>query len=275
MDPKIPIDLVIPPRPMLIDVLMRERNKEEPDFHTIEKTIASDIGVSGALIKVANSPLIGARNKITNIRSAMQTIGMRQVVSISCGMVLRHLLKGGDAATMERFWDTTDHVSSLCGLLARRFKVREPDEAVSYGLFHDCGIPVLMLRYPSYKDVLRSANARQDKSFVDIEDEILNTNHSLVGCFLTKNWGLSPALSSAILNHHDLDYFINSAGMDNGITRTLIALGHFAEHLHHVSKRGSDDTEWTKFGEPVLQHFGLSREDYEDLLAESEELSMA
>lgn len=263
-----PADLVVPPRPGLIDALMREREKEDPDFHLIEKQIASDIGVSGALLKVANSPLLGSARRLTSVREAMQALGMRQVIALASGLVLRHLMKGGDTGSMERFWDTTDHVASLCGLLSRRFRIPDVDQTMTYGLFHDCGIPLLMTRYRNYKDVLRAANAQPNRPFIDVEDELLDTNHAVVGNILAKNWGLPAPLCDAILNHHDLEYFLVSKGADNGVTKTLVAVGHFAEHLHHLSKRGSIDMEWSTFGDHVLRHFGLSSDDYEDLVAE-------
>ena len=266
-------DLAIPPRPHLIDALMKERNKEEPDFRKIEQLISSDIGIAGALLKIANSPSFGLQRKITSISSAMQTMGMRQVISIASGLVLRHLMKGGDPTSMERFWDTTDNVAALCTKLSRRFRFNNIDDAQTFGLFHDCGIPVLMQRFPNYKDVLRAANSQQNRSFIEVEDELLGTNHTVVGNLLTRNWGLSEQICLAIHNHHDLDFFVEARGADNGITKTLIAIGHFAEHLHHLSKRGSNDLEWAKFGPYVLNHFGLSQEDYNDLVYEAEELS--
>lgn len=274
MEHRIPTDLPIPPRPALIDALMKERSKEEPNFHLIEKLITSDVGVSGTLMKIANSPVMGARSKITTIRGALQALGMKQVISLSCGLVMRFMMKGGDTASMERFWDTTDHVSALCGVLARRLRFNAPDEAQSYGLFHDCGIPVLMMRYPTYKDVLRAANAQKERSFIEVEDEILRTNHAVVGSFLARSWGLSDGLVAAILNHHDLDYFVTATG-DNGVTKSLMAIGHMAEHLHHMSKRGSADVEWEKFAPHVLAHFGLLQEDYDDLAYELEQLANA
>ena len=40
-----------------------------------------------------------------------------------------------------------------------------PDDAYTYGLFRDCGIPILMKKFPGYVDVLKAANAETEKGF--------------------------------------------------------------------------------------------------------------
>lgn len=267
----IPADLAIPPRPQVVEALIEERKRDEPNFHRVEQLISRDVGLAAAVLKTANSPVFGGGRRLTGIQTAMQMIGMSNVINICCGLALRHLLKAGNPVSMERFWDTAESVALRCATLARKFRTIAVDEGYSYGLFHDAGIPVLMQKYANYKDVLKEANARTGKLFVDVEGDLLGTNHAVIGSFLAVNWGLSREMIDAIRYHHDLDYFTDPSADPSGKVKNLIALGHLAEHLHHMSRRTSEDVEWEAFGEAVLAHFDISETDYQDLLNELDE----
>lgn len=266
MPAAMPTDLAIPPRPEVVQSLLEERSREEPNFHRIETLIGKDVGLAAAVLKAANSPVFSGGRKFAAIRQAMQAIGMNNVINLCCGLALRHLAKGGPAVSMERFWDTAESVALRCAGLARRFRTISPDEAYAYGLFHDAGIAVMMQRFDNYKDVLREANARAGKLFVEVEEDLLGTNHAVVGALLAVNWGLARETVDAVRYHHDLQYFTDPDSDLSGKVKNLIALGHLAEHLHHLGKRNSEDVEWDTFGEAVRAHLDMSDTDYQDLL---------
>ena len=54
-----------PPRPGLLADLQQELGRSEPDPAKIGKILAGDVGMSGALLKLANSPFDGLRRKIS------------------------------------------------------------------------------------------------------------------------------------------------------------------------------------------------------------------
>jgi HD-like signal output (HDOD) protein len=58
-----------------------------------------------------------------------------------------------------------------------------PGTAYLAGLFHDCGIPVLALRFPDYFNVVPGLYD-QEKKLEWLEEERFETNHSVVGCLL-------------------------------------------------------------------------------------------
>ena len=58
----------IPPRPSLLVDLQRELAQNDPSPRTIARIIGNDVGMSGALLKLANSPFYGAARKATSNR---------------------------------------------------------------------------------------------------------------------------------------------------------------------------------------------------------------
>ncbi|MFA7269736.1 MAG: HDOD domain-containing protein [Sterolibacterium sp.] len=254
--------LHIPPRPEVVTALMEEKAKAEPNFRRIARLITSDVGLSAAMIKAVNSPAFGMEPKLASVPLALQTLGPQQVARIATELVTRNL-SGGKTASLERFWDSAEKSALLCARIAAKLHGISSDEAYSYGLFHDCGIPLLMKHFPRYKDVLIAANSSVGQSFTACEEAGVGTHHAVVGYFLTRSWNLPDVLCQATLRHHELDVFEVEQGNH---MLDFIGIGHLAEHAHHLSARNGEDVEWNKYEHAVLEHFGLSDEDYQDIV---------
>ncbi|MFH7457095.1 HDOD domain-containing protein, partial [Pseudomonas syringae group genomosp. 7] len=63
------------------------------------------------------------------------------------------------------------------------------DESYALGLFHDCGIPLKLKRFPNYMTVLEDAyaNAGPDCRVDDTENNAFDTNQSVVGYYTAKS----------------------------------------------------------------------------------------
>ncbi len=263
-------DLAIPPRPAMVMMLQEELGKDDPDIAHVKRTIAKDAGLAGAMLKAVNSAAFGLTRKVTSVPQAIDIIGLRNVSNIAMAIALRQQMnKGKGGASLERFWDTAEKVAQLCAYLARQLRGIAADEAYTYGLFHDCGIAVLMNRFESYRDVLIEANAACDQRFTGVEERLVGTNHAVVGYFLARSWSLHMSLSRAILLHHELDVFRGEA-KDDITCLNFVAIGHLGNHIHHCMTRKTDDIEWLKFQTPIMAHFGIHEEDLEHLIADAE-----
>ena len=256
--------LQIPPRPEVVTALMEEKAREEPNFQRIAKLIKADVGLSAAMIKVVNSAAFGLNQKLASVPQALHLLGLQQVTSIATALVVRSMSGGGSSASLERFWDSAEKVALICARTAKKVQGIAPDEAYSYGLFHNCGIPLLMQHFPNYKGALIAANSDEGKSFTACEEAAVGTGHATVGYFLARSWNLPNELCQAILRHHELDVFDVTKAGDHMLD--YIAIGHLAEHVHHLSARNGEDIEWGKFEDAVLNHFGLTDEDYQDIV---------
>lgn len=263
-------DLAIPPRPAVVVMLQEELAKDDPNLAKVKQAIAGDVGFAGAVLKTVNSAAFGLTRKITSVPQAIDIAGLRNVSNIATAMALRQMMNKSGGASLERFWDTAEKVAQLCAHIARRLRGIPPDEAYTYGLFHNSGIAVLLNRFPSYRDTLIEANANAaTQRFTAIEDRAIATNHATVGYFLARSWSLSMSLCRAILLHHEIGV-VDGEAKDDGACLNYIGIGHIAEHIHHRLTRSSDDLEWAKFRDDVLRHFALDEEDFVGLVDSAE-----
>jgi HD-like signal output (HDOD) protein len=251
-------NLTIPPRPEIVTVLFEEMSRDEPNLKRITKKISSDVGLSAAMLKAANSPAFGLPRKLGSVAQAIDFLGMRNVSSIATGLAIRHALGGGNAANHRRFWDMAEKTALVCATFARQLRGIPVDQAYTFGLFHDCGIPLLTRQFPQYEATLARAISG-DGDFVAVEEADVGTHHGAVGYFLTRAWQLPDDFCRAVLWHHDTEVF-EDRSVDESV-RNFVGIVHLAEH---VLNRAVCEVsgEWARFQEYVLAHFGLSEEDF-------------
>lgn len=260
----------IPPQPQIMVDLQFEQYMPDPDLETIARLIAQDPGLSGALLKLVNSPHFGLANKIGSIQRAVNLLGSRSIINLINAQSIKGEMSDETIVTLNRFWDTAQDVAMTCLTLAKRTSIQAVDEAYTLGLFHDCGVPLMLKRFPDYMEVLEAsyANAGMDTRVVDTENRTFNTNHAVVGYFTAKSWRLPEHISSAIANHHNALAIFRDESSRNTQLKNLLAVLKMAEHIcasHRVLGNQAQDHEWDVVGPLVLDYIGLSEYDFEHL----------
>lgn len=252
----------IPPRPSLLVEINRILDGSG-DLTKLSEVIAKDVAISASVLKTVNSPAFGLRSKISNIKQAVQLLGANNVRNIVSGLVLRSTLSGSAEMSLERFWDSSEKVANIAAHICTVLPRAPRDEAYTFGIFRDCGIPMLMQRFPDYRETLGKA-AGDDRPLPMVEDEHHGTNHVVLGYMVAKSWGLSPTLCDALLRHHDTTIF-QPSDTTSPTSRTLVAINYLAEHLNETTIRMRDDNQWALMGEATLAHLGLTHHELEEL----------
>nr|WP_276583931.1 HDOD domain-containing protein [Pseudomonas sp. RIT-PI-AD] len=269
----------VPPQPQIMVDLQMEQVMPNPDLKTIAKLISQDPGLSGALLKLVNSPYFGLSNRITSIQRAVNLLGSRSVINLINAQSIKGEMNDETIVTLNRFWDTAQDVAVTSLTLAKRIGYESVDEAYALGLFHNCGIPLMLKRFPDYMSVLEEAYAlaSDDVRVVDTENRLLNTNHAVVGYFTARSWRLPAHVCDAIANHHNaLSVFSEESSRDAQM-RNLLAILKMAEHIcgcYRVLGQQTVDHEWDSIRARVLDYVGLSDYDFVNLEESIHELGV-
>lgn len=255
----------IPPRPSLLADMQRELASEDPSPEAIGKIVASDVGMSGALLKLANSAIYGGRRKAKSIEQAILFLGINQVAALMTGLLARQAIPANSAA-LASFWDISTRRAQAMVFLSRRLRIGEPDVAHTFGLFCDTGVPLLMERFPDYAATYAAASLETQRAFTVLEEERHSTSHAALGCLLARNWGLSGDVGWAILHHHDFAVLDDDASA--AAVRSLVALSALAESAICRYQGHAESLEWNKGGAAACAYLGLSDEETAELLDE-------
>ncbi|MDO8944926.1 MAG: HDOD domain-containing protein, partial [Desulfobacterales bacterium] len=203
------------------------------------------------------------------VNEALMMLGLDIASRAVAGIILRKVFP--NTLHLERFWDASARIARLSGWLAQHVghnKLRA-DDAYTFGLFRDCGIPVLLLRFPGYQKILARANGEGSASFTNVEDAQLPTNHAMVGCMLAQSWWLPEETCLAIRHHHEVAVIATPSISPPLTSRYRIALSQFAEYLVQRHSGLSQTHEWPKLGSACLRLLDIAENDVDALLAEA------
>ncbi len=260
-------DIGIPPRPTILAQIEQEITKDEPDFIRLAKLLSQDVGLAAGMIKIANSPFFSFGKKVPTVHEAMLVLGLKLVVRTVAGLALQQVFK--HVPNMERFWDTSAKTAETAGNLAKqlgRATGIRPEDAHTFALFRDCGIPMLMIPFPEYRDVLILANQEKEISFTEVEDRAIGINHAVVGAQLAEDWLLPAEICISIRHHHDRQALDGSIELPER-ARKLIAVAQLAEHLLFEKTGSGQTSEWNKLGASVLACLEIDEAALPELLA--------
>lgn len=254
-------DIGIPPRPRILDSIGAEMLKDAPDFNRLAALISSDVSLAAGLMKTANSPYFGFRFRARTVSQALMMLGLDVASRAIAGLVLRNVFVSVPA--LERFWDASARLAIVAGWLAQELGTRNgirAEEAYTFGLFRDCGIPVLMRKYSEYGATLKLANEALEQRFTDVEESRHPTNHAIVGCLLAQSWWMPEETCLAIRHHHDVGVLAGDSGGLPPAAQRMIAIVHLAEHLYQCATGLSATCEWQKLGDASLRLLDVSGE---------------
>jgi HD-like signal output (HDOD) protein len=253
--------LAIPPQPAVVQQMQTEMGKPEPDVRKAAQIVSQDIGLTVAVLKAVNSPLFGLSRKVESVDAAVNMIGMRALSNLVTAVSLRTTLVG-EADSLAHFFDMSSKRAFALARLARELPGVDAPHAQTFGLFCDVAIPLLLRRFPNYRDTLQQAETDPTHSFTEIEHQAHHTDHALIGALVAKTWGLPKNVCLAIRLHHDYKIFLD-AKVPREIC-TLIALGLIADAAIKRYAGNHPSTEWGKGGDFVAGALVLSPDEIEE-----------
>jgi HD-like signal output (HDOD) protein len=146
--------------PSLPDVALRIQQAFDDNLVTAETVgviIQSDPVITAKMIMVANSALYGGRAAIETLQQAVVRLGLENTRKLVMAYAVSELFKSETLqmkSHMRAVWKHSQHVASLCRLLAGEIDGFDVEQAQLAGLVHDIG-EVAILQYAQQHEELR------------------------------------------------------------------------------------------------------------------------
>lgn len=259
----------VPSKPQLLADVQRICAQDEPDMGALSTVIASDIGLSSAILKTINSPSFGMNRAVSDIQQAVMLLGFNAVSTLVAGILIKQSFKGEAAISFERLWDNATLVAEAMVYIGKNIEHKIPPENLyTTGLFHDCGIAAMSMRYADYRATLIEANTNDELCLVDLENQRYASNHAIVGYFITSAWAIPRDICQVVLQSHSRDFLDQK---QDSYAKLVFSTLKVADNIVNRLKRGHDTTDWPYVREKCFQQLGIMEHDYLDLIEDIDE----
>jgi len=257
----------IPPRPETLLKVSAEAKKDEPNVSVIADAIASDVGISAAVLQVVNSAAFRRAREIESIQQAVMTLGFKRVFPIVRAVALKSALS--NHALLENFWDYNETIASASVMVAERLgKPHLKDHVYMLGLFQGAGIPVMLAAFDDYGVLFERAQEESWDVLLKEERRQYQTTHSTIGALLAQQWRLPKVLVEVIYYLHEDEGIFDSGELDS-LGLDLLGIVKLGRYLADLKVRESAGVaEWQVIQDAVLNHFQLEDYQLEDMVSD-------
>lgn len=182
--------------------LISDENSTMQDF---EKMIKMDPTLVLRILRGANSPYYGLRQKVNSISRAVVIIGINNLRNMIVTEGLRNIFKGNNsknAFSRNRLWLHCAAVSICSQMIMERIFGLNGEDAFLCGILHDIGMIVEDQTAPDLFYRVCSTYEENSRLITDYEKEIVGTDHCEIGHLLAKDWQLPIEVQESIQRHH-------------------------------------------------------------------------
>ena len=262
---------VIPPQPELLRELNALAEQDEPQLPEVAAVIAKDLAISAAILKIINSPAFGLARSVSDIRQAVMFIGLEGAFSLVQGLKLKEAFGPHKCSiSLDQFWDNSAMIADVAMYIGNWVKSKVPvEDLYTLGLFHDCGVPPMAIKYQDYGALQAFALQNRQHSLPSFEDQKYKTSHPVIGYYLATTWHLPKNICKLILHHHDME-FLNA--IDDSQDQICYAVLKMAENIVHEERDCSSARDWHEVKSGVLDVLGLTEYDYNDIKEDVSEI---
>ena len=260
----------VPAQPDLLIKLQKLMSEKDIDLNAIAETISQDLAVSATILKTINSPLYGLARTICDIKKSVRYIGLNGINTLVTSSLIKQSFKQ-DTCSIELndFWQNASNIANTAVYIGKNIKHNLSSEKLfTLGLFHDCGIPVMAMKYKDYQDTLESALNTPSKTLPEIEETQYQVNHATIGFYVASSWRLPKDMCQLILRHHDRGFLYRLDGSESQLCFAILKLSENIVHLHKHFRASSD---WAYLNESVLTALDLDEEDVQDIIEDVSE----
>ena len=257
----------IPTVPALLVPLLRRLGEPAENVNVTEivTLISYDKSLTAQCLHMANSPLLGMRNRVETVQGAVMALGMTKVREVATTCCLLRALPARPGSLKPT--DLWKH-SLACALVSREFARRvgyaDPEQAYLAGLLHDLGLIVELTTFPKEFEAVTRVAIEKRCPIHEAEPALLGVDHCVIGEMLAERWHLPSELKEVIRHHHDVEHASVAPVLVSIVNLTDIlcrmrGLGYGFDELRQVDL--SAEYGWKHIGEglPAMRNFDLAR----------------
>lgn len=226
-------NLHIPVLPRVAREALVHLYKPEPDVRMLSRLLGTDSGLSGDILKLANSPYCGVHKPTSELQTAVIRIGLHSLRQV----VLTHTMSKHFSFDIsvkldsKEFWRHSAFVGQMAFELARKDFKNHADEMQLAGLLHDVGIFIDTMNNPKRFAQIFEHSKVSKLEIAKSEAAFGETPHRQLGVVLAKEWQLSDTVKLCIGLHDVADR--SNRGVLTEVEHTLVDIMVVSDRIAH------------------------------------------
>ncbi len=178
----------------------------EAPMEDVAEVIAQDPAITGKLLQVANSAVLGLGQRVTTVRDALMHLGVDFTRSL---LLLAHTFSHFEEAESTGFavrelWAHSLRTGLRAWAIARaeRAAPAVAEAAYTAGLLHDVGKLVFAANLPLELGTVVRRVREEGREWWEVELDVFGATHADVGATIFGIWGLPLSIVEAAAQHH-------------------------------------------------------------------------
>lgn len=235
---------------------------EDPEIKVdeIEDALRHDPGLTGNVLKLANSAYFGIPSKVASTRQAVVLLGLKKLIQLviaSCiNAVMDKPVPGYDLPPGD-LWRHSIAVSIAAEALVKDKANIDCEDIFTPALLHDIGKLILGHFVRDEQEAIEKI-AATGVSYVVAENMVLGTDHAEVGAQILSQWSFPRKVIEAVRWHHDPD-FPEKASASTDIVYLANLLCRTGDNGSEAGGGGAD------LSPAVIERLGLKLNQFEEI----------
>lgn len=206
----------IPSMPQVAARFLEIVQDPEFDYKEVVEVLSADPGMTGELLRLANSPLFGVARRITTLNQALALLGLKRVRSLVLGRYIVDSIdkKHPPVIDTSYYWRRSLATGVLAARLADPLEPRFREEAFIAGLLADTGVVILdETLMGDYRDIARQYCPHGQDTIADMEKLAIDVTHGQVSAMILEHWHLPDVVCDAVRWHCETPPSWDTPGM--------------------------------------------------------------
>ena len=188
--------------------MLRMLEDPETTVDEIEDVLRHDPGLTGNVLRLANSAYFGIPSKVASTRQAVLLLGLKKLIQLviaSCVNAVMDKPVPGYNLPPGNLWRHSIAVSIAAEALVKDKKNIEVEDIFTPALLHDIGKLILGHFVKEEQEAIEKI-AQKGVPYVMAENMVLGTDHAEVGAQILSQWSFPRDVVDAVRWHHDPDF---------------------------------------------------------------------
>jgi len=190
--------------PTVVMRILEVVNDESTGGDDLLRAIGGDPALATRILRTVNSASYGLRRVVTDLKSAINLLGFREIRNLALTVYVARSFKEGvgyRTYSREALWNHMVAVATAAKLVAKVSGRANGDEAYLAGLLHDLGFILIDQHiHHRFRKVIDALN--ENALTCAIEHEALGFDHTEIGEFVARKWRFPTQVTDAIRYHH-------------------------------------------------------------------------